>query len=144
MATSIFVNLPVADLDASKAFFEAIGFSINQQFTDATASCVVIDATIYVMLLTHEKFSQFTPKPIADAKAMSEVLLALSRDSREAVLDLFDKAIAAGATEARPGQELGFMMSRAFADLDGHIWEIVWMDPAAVAGSRSRALWSNF
>ncbi|KKC37725.1 hypothetical protein WH87_08395 [Devosia epidermidihirudinis] len=134
MATNIFVNLPVIDLDASKAFFEKLGFAFNPQFTDETAAAMVIDSNIFAMLLTHDKFRQFTPKAIADAKTTSEVLIALSRDSRDAVNDLFDKAIAAGATEARPGDDYGFMMSKAFSDLDGHIWEIMWMDPANVQG----------
>lgn len=134
MATNIFVNLPVIDLDASKAFFEKLGFAFNPQFTDETAAAMVIDTNIFAMLLTHDKFRQFTPKAIADAKTTSEVLIALSRDSRDAVNDLFDKAIAAGATEARPGDDYGFMMSKAFSDLDGHIWEIMWMDPANVQG----------
>jgi len=132
MATSIFVNLPVADLPASRTFFGALGFSFNAQFSDDTAACMVIDETIFAMLLTHDKFRQFTSKAIVDAKTSTEVLVALSRDSKEAVVEIFDKAIAAGATQARPGEDYGFMMSRAFADLDGHIWEWVWMDPAAV------------
>jgi hypothetical protein len=135
MATNIFVNLPVADLDASKTFFGKLGFTFNAQFTDETAAAMVIDENIFSMLLTHEKFAQFTSKTIADAHTSSEVLIALSRDSKEAVIALFDKAIAAGATEARPGDDYGFMMSRAFSDLDGHIWEIMWMDPAAVQPS---------
>ena len=135
MATNIFVNLPVRDLDASKAFFGALGFTFNAQFTDETAAAMVIDTNIFAMLLTHEKFAQFTPKTIADAHTSSEVLIALSRDSKEAVIELFDKAIVAGATEARPGDDYGFMMSRAFSDLDGHIWEIMWMDPSFVQPS---------
>lgn len=132
MATNIFINLPVADLEASKAFFGKLGFSFNAQFTDETAAAMVIDENIFSMLLTHEKFKQFSPKPIADAKAVSEVLIAISRDSREAVTELFDKAMAAGGTEARPGDDYGFMVSKAFADLDGHIWEVMWMDPSYV------------
>ena len=135
MATNIFVNLPVRNLDASKAFFGALGFTFNAQFTDETAAAMVIDENIFSMLLTHEKFAQFTSKTIADAHTSSEVLIALSRDSKEAVIALFDKAIAAGATEARPGDDYGFMMSRAFSDLDGHIWEIMWMDPSFVQPS---------
>ena len=134
MATNIFINLPVADLEASKTFFGKLGFSFNPQFTDETAAAMVIDENIFSMLLTHEKFKQFTPKAIADAKTSSEVLIALSRDSREAVGELFDKAIAAGGTEVRPGDDYGFMVSKAFADLDGHIWEVVWMDPNYVQG----------
>ena len=134
MATNIFINLPVADLEASKTFFGKLGFSFNPQFTDETAAAMVIDENIFSMLLTHEKFKQFTPKAIADAKTSSEVLIAISRDSREAVGELFDKAIAAGGTEVRPGDDYGFMVSKAFADLDGHIWEVVWMDPNYVQG----------
>ncbi|MET3897660.1 putative lactoylglutathione lyase [Devosia sp. UYZn731] len=135
MATNIFVNLPVRHLEASKTFFGALGFAFNAQFTDETAAAMVIDENIFAMLLTHEKFAQFTPKTIADAHTSSEVLIALSRDSKEAVIALFDKAIAAGATQARPGDDYGFMMSRAFSDLDGHIWEIMWMDPSFVQPS---------
>ena len=134
MATNIFINLPVADLEASKTFFGKLGFSFNPQFTDETAAAMVIDENIFSMLLTHEKFKQFTPKAIADAKISSEVLIAISRDSREAVGELFDKAIAAGGTEVRPGDDYGFMVSKAFADLDGHIWEVMWMDPNYVQG----------
>ncbi len=134
MATNIFINLPVADLEASKTFFGKLGFSFNPQFTDETAAAMVIDENIFSMLLTHEKFKQFTPKAIADAKTSSEVLIAISRDSREAVGELFDKAIAAGGTEVRPGDDYGFMVSKAFADLDGHIWEVMWMDPSYVQG----------
>ena len=134
MATNIFINLPVADLEASKAFFGKLGFTFNPQFTDETAAAMVIEENIFSMLLTHEKFKQFTPKTIADAKTVSEVLIAISRDSREAVGELFDKAIAAGGTQVRPGDDYGFMVSKAFADLDGHIWEVVWMDPSYVQG----------
>ena len=134
MATNIFINLPVADLEASKTFFGKLGFSFNPQFTDETAAAMVIDENIFSMLLTHEKFKQFTPKAIADAKTSSEVLIAISRDSREAVGELFDKAIAAGGTEVRPGDDYDFMVSKAFADLDGHIWEVMWMDPNYVQG----------
>lgn len=134
MATNIFVNLPVADLDASKAFFGKLGFAFNPQFTDETAAAMVIDDNIFAMLLTHEKFRQFTPLPVADAKAATQVLIAISRESRDAVTALFDQAIAAGGTQVRPGDDYGFMMSQAFADLDGHIWEVMWMDPAHVEG----------
>ena len=135
MATNIFVNLPVAHLDASKAFFGKLGFAFNPQFTDDTAAAMVIEENIFAMLLTHEKFAQFTPKTIADARTTSEVLIALSRDSKEGVAELFDKAIAAGGLEVRPADDYGFMVSRAFSDLDGHIWEIMWMDPSYVQGS---------
>jgi uncharacterized protein len=135
MATNIFVNLPVANLDASKAFFGKLGFAFNPQFTDETAAAMVIEENIFAMLLTHEKFAQFTPKTIADARTTSEVLIALSRDSKDGVHEMFDKAIAAGGLEVRPADDYGFMVSRAFSDLDGHIWEIMWMDPSYVQGS---------
>jgi predicted lactoylglutathione lyase len=129
----IFVNLPVADLPAAKAFYEAIGAVNNPQFTDETAACMVFSETIHVMLLTHEKFAQFTPKAIADAKSVSEVLICISADSREGVDDISDKAIAAGGREPRDPQDFGFMYGRSFEDLDGHIWEPMWMDMAAAA-----------
>jgi predicted lactoylglutathione lyase len=131
MPKMIFVNLPVADLPAAKAFYEAIGATNNPQFTDETAACMVFSDVIHVMLLTHDKFSQFTPKRIADSHATSEVLIALSADSREAVDEITEKALAAGGREAREKQDFGFMYGRSFEDLDGHIWEPMWMDLAA-------------
>ncbi|HLL32591.1 MAG TPA: VOC family protein [Streptomyces sp.] len=130
----IFVNLPVADLDASKKFFTELGYSINPQFSDETAAGVVISDTIVTMLLTKEKYAQFTKKEIADATRTSEVLIALSAESREKVDELVDKAIAAGGTASGETQDLGFMYGRSFDDLDGHTWEAVWMDPAAIEG----------
>jgi predicted lactoylglutathione lyase len=130
MSKLIFVNLPVADLTAAKAFYEAIGFTNNPQFTDETAACMVLTDTIHVMLLTHEKFAQFTPKQIVDAKASSEVLICISEDSREGVDAITDKALAAGGREPREKQDFGFMYGRSFEDLDGHIWEPMWMDMA--------------
>ncbi|MCS5732399.1 VOC family protein [Herbiconiux daphne] len=132
MANQIFVNLPVKDLDTSKAFFEAIGYTINPQFTNEQAASVVISDTIYAMLLTEPFYQTFTSKQIADARTTSEALLALGVESREAVDTLVDKALAVGATEPREAQDHGFMYSRAFDDLDGHGWEVVWMDPATV------------
>jgi predicted lactoylglutathione lyase len=131
MSKLIFLNLPVADLAAAKAFYEAIGFTNNPQFTDETAACMVLTDTIHVMLLTHEKFAQFTPKQIVDAKASSEVLICISEDSREAVDAITDQALAAGGREPREKQDYGFMYGRSFEDLDGHIWEPMWMDMAA-------------
>ncbi|MEV5317833.1 VOC family protein [Streptomyces sp. NPDC052687] len=130
----IFVNLPVADLDAAKKFFTELGYSINPQFSDETAASVVISDTIVAMLLTKEKYAQFTKKEIADATRTSEVLIALSAESREKVDELVDKAIAAGGTASGETQDLGFMYGRSFDDLDGHTWEVVWMDPAAIEG----------
>ncbi len=132
MSRQIFVNLPVKDLKRSIAFFENLGFSFNAQFTNHEAACMVVSETIYVMLLTHEKFSQFTPHPIADAKQATEVLVALSCDSRAAVDDIVAKATANGATTYNSPQDYGFMYSHAFQDLDGHIWEWLWMDPSAI------------
>lgn len=131
MSKLIFVNLPVADLPAAKAFYEAIGAVNNPQFTDETAACMVFSETIHVMLLTHEKFAQFTPKKIADAHGVSEVLIAISSDSRDGVDEIADAALAAGGKAPREPQDYGFMYSRAFEDLDGHIWEPMWMDLAA-------------
>lgn len=132
MSSSIFVNIPVADLPASKAFFERLGLSFNAQFTDDTAACLVIDDTIFFMLLTKPKFAEFTTLPIADARVGTQALYGISRDSRAAVDQVVDAALAAGASEPRPFQDHGFMYSRAFADLDGHIWEWIWMDPSFV------------
>lgn len=132
MATKIFVNLPVKDLNKSMDFFKKLGYSFNPQFTDDTAACMVISEDIYSMLLTHKKFQDFTSKSIVDANKSTEVLNALSMDSREAVDEMMDKAIAAGGSEARDPQDYGFMYGRSFNDLDGHIWELIWMDPSAI------------
>ena len=138
MAKMIFVNLPVADLPAAQAFYEAIGATNEPRFTDETAACMVFSETIHVMLLTHDKFRQFTPKRVADAHATSEVLIALSADSREAVDEIADQALAAGGREAREKQDYGFMYSRSFEDLDGHIWEPMWMDLAAARAAMTQ------
>ncbi len=132
MATKIFVNLPVKDLNASIAFFTKLGYSFNQQFTDETATCMVISEDIYAMLLTHEKFKMFTPKEICDATKSSEVLIALSCESREQVDELVAKAVAAGGSSYSKPQDHGFMYAHGYQDLDGHIWEVMWMDPSAV------------
>jgi uncharacterized protein len=139
MSKLIFVNLPVADLPAAKAFYEAIGATNNPQFTDETAVCMVFSDTIHVMLLTHDKFAQFTPKRIADAHSTSEVLIAISADDRAAVDEITDRALAAGGREPRERQDHGFMYSRSFEDLDGHIWEPIWMDLAAATEAMSQA-----
>lgn len=132
MIKAMFVNLAVTDLARSKAFFEAIGFTFNPQFTDDTAACMVIGDNMYAMLLTEPKFRQFTPKPIADARTSTEVLTALAVESKEGVDAVMAKALAAGGREPRAMQDHGFMMQRSLEDLDGHIWEIFWMDPAFV------------
>ena len=132
MARKIFVNLPVKDLDRSMTFFKALGFTFNAQFTDETAACMVISDDIFAMLLTHDKFKQFTPKAIADTSKTSEVLTALSAESKDEVNKMVDAALKAGGQKLRDPQDYGFMYERSFQDLDGHIWEIMWMDPAAV------------
>ncbi len=130
MSTKIFLNMAVKDLAKSMAFFRALGWEFNPQFTDETAASLVISEHIYAMLLTHKKFSEFTPKQIADTTSTAEVMIALSQDSKEAVHKLVDAAVKAGASETKPMQDYGFMILRTFEDLDGHIWEVFFMDPA--------------
>lgn len=132
MTAMIFVNLPVTNLNASMAFYQALGFENNPQFTDDTAACMVWSEAINVMLLTHDKWRQFTDRAIPPAN-VSEVMLALSLDNREAV-DTMNVATAdnGGTADINPVQDLGFMYSRAMADPDGHIWEAIWMDPATM------------
>lgn len=134
MPTKIFVNLPVKDLNASKAFFGKLGFTFNPQFTDDTAACMVISDDIYAMLLTHEKFKTFTPKAITDATQSSEVLTALTLDVKDKVDQMADIALASGGSVVREPMDYGFMYGRSFNDLDGHIWELIWMDPSFVQG----------
>jgi predicted lactoylglutathione lyase len=129
LAIQIFVNLPVKDLHRSKEFFAKLGYSFNSKFTDATAACMVISDDIYAMLLTEAKFKEFTTKPIANAKEATEVLICLSVESKAKVNEVVDTALNAGAVEARPLMDYGFMFGRSFHDLDGHVWEIIWMDP---------------
>lgn len=132
MPKLIFVNLPVADLDRSIRFYEAVGAVRDPRFSDATAACMVLSETIHVMVLTHDKFRQFTPKPIADAKATSAVLLCVSAESRAAVDAMTEAAAKAGGTaDIAPVQDHGFMYGRSFEDPDGHVWEPMWMDLAA-------------
>src|SRR6478752_4427493 len=132
MSRMIFVNLPVTDLQRSRGFLEALGAVNEPKFTDETAACMVFSETIHVMLLTHDKFRQFTPKTIANAKESTEVLICLSADSRDEVDTTLAKAAAAGGRiDPGPKQDYGFMYGRSFEDLDGHIWEVMWMDLAA-------------
>ena len=140
MPRMIFVNLPVADVKRSTAFYEAVGATKNPQFSDDSTSCMVISDTIFVMILTHEKFRQFSPKAIPNAHETAQVLLALSADSREAVDNMTAKAGAQGVKlDPCPRQDYGFMYGRSFEDPDGHIWEVMWMDPAAVEGQQDTA-----
>ena len=140
MAKMIFVNLPVSDLKRANAFYQAIGAVKNEQFSDDTASCMVFSETIHAMLLTHDKYRQFTSKKIVDARTSSEVLICLSADSREDVDALIGRAKAAGgALDPTPQQDFGFMYGRSFEDPDGHIWEVMWMDVAAAQAQFAKA-----
>lgn len=135
MPKMIFVNLPVTDLERSTSFYEAIGGIKNPKFSDETGSCIVFSDTIFVMLLTYDKYRTFESRPIADAHKTSQVLLAISEDSREAVDSVLGKVgDAGGRTDPNPLQDHGFMYSRDFADPDGHTWEVFWMDPTVAAG----------
>lgn len=134
MPKMIFINLPVADLARSIAFYEAVGATKNEMFSDETAACMVVSDVIHVMLLTHDKWKGFTDRAIPDAHASAQVLLCLSEDSREAVDAVVNKAAdAGGKADPNATQDYGFMYGRSYADPDGHIWETMWMDPAAVA-----------
>jgi predicted lactoylglutathione lyase len=132
MGTKIFVNLPVKSLGKSMEFFSGLGFTFNPQFTDETAACMMIGEDISVMLLTEAKFKAFTPKAICDAKKNTEVLVCLSADSRAKVDEMVRKAVTSGGSTYNEAQDYGFMYSHGFQDLDGHIWEIMCMEPGAV------------
>jgi len=132
MKAKIFVNLPVRDLKKAMDFYSSVGFSNNKQFTDNTAAAMQLNDDIYVMLLTHEKFKQFTPKQISDSSKSTEVLNSLALENKDQVNEMFDKAIKAGGAETRPAEDLGFMFSKSFSDVDGHIWEPFWMNPEHV------------
>jgi len=137
MTKMIFVNLPVTDLQRSMAFYEAVGFTNNPQFTDENAACMVWSDTIFVMLLKHDFWKTFTNKTIPDARETAQVLLALTQDSQDAVEDIVGKAVAAGGkADPIPKQDLGFMYNRSFEDPDGHIWENAWMNPDAMEGEQ--------
>lgn len=131
MAKQIFINLPVADLPGTIAFFTALGFSFNPQWTDETATCMIVGDNIFVMLLKQDRFQTFTPKPVADAHQSTEVLLCLALDSRDEVDSMVRKAVAAGGNTYNEPQDHGFMYGHGFQDLDGHIWELVYMVPQA-------------
>ncbi len=136
MTQSIFVNLPVADLARSKAFYEAVGFTEEPKFSNEVAACMVLSDAIYVMLLTHDFWKTFTSKDIPDAKKSAQLMLAISRESREEVDAIVDAAAKAGGTpDCNPKQDHGFMYGRSFEDPDGHIWEPNWMDPAVLGMS---------
>ncbi len=132
MPSQIFVNFPVKNLKKSMEFFNAVGYSFNPKFQDETTACMVISDNIFSMLLEHERFSSFTPLPIVDAHKATEVLIALSVDSKEEVNACIQRALKAGATRYAEPKDHGFMYQDGYKDLDGHIWEIFWMDAHAV------------
>jgi uncharacterized protein len=131
MAREIFVNLPVSDLARAVAFFSALGFAFDKRFTDEKATAMVVGEGSYVMFLHEPFFKTFTDVGLADAARATETIIALSADSRDEVDDIVTKALALGATRVRAPNDLGFMYDHGFRDLDGHVWEFVWMDPSA-------------
>ena len=131
MTTKIFVNLPVKNLPKAISFFRKLGFDFNPQFTDDTAACMVVSEDVYVMLMTYGKFKEFTPKAICDATKSTEVLVSLSCDNRSEIDELVTKAVAAGGSTYSESKDYGFMYQHGFQDVDGHIWELVYMDPGA-------------
>ncbi|GAB4041061.1 VOC family protein [Spirosoma jeollabukense] len=132
MATQIFLNLPVKDLNKSVEFFTKLGYTFNPQFTDENATCMIVSETIYVMLLVENFFKGFTKKEIADTSNVSEVIICLSVESREDVDELVRKAVAAGGKTIEEADDQGFMYSHGYQDLDGHLWNILYMNPGAV------------
>jgi predicted lactoylglutathione lyase len=132
MSRLLFLNLPVADLTASRAFFAELGFEFNEKFCDEGAACMVVSEQAYVMLLQRERFADFVTKPLADANEQTALTACISAESREEVDSLTVAAEAAGAGAAKDPQDYGFMYQRSFHDLDGHLWEVAWMDPVAV------------
>ncbi len=132
MATKIFVNLPVKNLSKSVEFFTKLGFEFNPQFTNEQATCMIIGEDIFVMLLVEEFFKTFTKKEIADSSKTTESIICLSAESKENVDDMVTKAVAAGATTPNEKQDQGFMYGHGFQDIDGHLWELMWMDMNAL------------
>ena len=139
MATKIFVNLPVKDLNRSIKFFTNLGFKFNPQFTNEKATCMIVGEDIFVMLLIEEFFKTFIKKEIADATKSTEAIFALSADSREKVDEMVSKALQAGGTAPTEKQDQGFMYSHGFQDLDGHLWEVVYMEPDAINQNQSQS-----
>lgn len=131
MLTSIFVNLPVANLKKSVEFFTKLGFTFNAQFTDETSTCMIVNETVYVMLLEHDKFAGFIDKPIAPSTS-TEAIFAFACENADEVRELSEKAFAAGARRVNDPQDLGFMFSWGFEDLDGHLWDLFYMNPEHV------------
>ena len=137
MATSIFVNLPVSDVERAKAFFTALGYTINPQFSDENSAAVVFSDTIFAMLLSEARFKDFTPKSVVDARTSTEAIICLGAESRAKVDEIADAALANGGSSVMDPQDHGFMYGRSFADPDGHIWEVMWMDPAVASGDKT-------
>ncbi|MGB7950878.1 MAG: VOC family protein [Candidatus Binatia bacterium] len=133
MASKIFVNLPVKDLKKSIEFFTKLGFGFNQQFTDETATCMIVTEDIFVMLLIEDKFKSFTPKEICDTKKYTEVLVCLSLESRAKVDEMVHDAVSAGGNTYNKPVDHGFMYAHGFQDLDGHLWELIYMEPNEIA-----------
>lgn len=132
MSRLLFLNLPVADLTASRAFFEKLGFEFNEKFCNEGAACMVVSDQAFVMLLQRDRFAEFVTKPLADAHEATALTVAISAEDREATDSFADLALEAGAGPAKDPQDYGFMYQRSFHDLDGHLWEVAWMDPVAV------------
>lgn len=132
MSRLIFLNLPVADMTASRDFFGRLGFEFDDRFRDEGAACMVVSDKAYVMLLRRDRFAEFVVKPVADPGEATALTVAVSAESREAVDAFADTALAAGACAAKDPQDYGFMYQRSFHDLDGHLWEVAWMDPVEV------------
>jgi len=132
MSRLLFLNLPVTDLAASREFFAELGFEFNEKFCDDGALCLVVSNQAYVMLLQRDRFAEFVTKPVADATEATALTVAISAEDREAVDAFAETALGAGAGAAKGPQDYGFMYQRSFHDLDGHLWEVAWMDPVAV------------
>ncbi|HEY3552953.1 MAG TPA: VOC family protein [Solirubrobacterales bacterium] len=131
MSRLLFLNLPVADLEASREFFDRLGFEFDERFCDEGAACMIVSEQAYVMLLQRDRFAEFVTKPVAEANAATALTVAVSAEDRAAVDSFAEAALAAGATPAKDPQDYGFMYGRSFHDLDGHLWEAMWMDPIA-------------
>ena len=134
MPQMIFVNLPVTDVPRSRAFYQSLGWTINEKFSDASGACVVVSDTIYLMILNHDKFASFATKPLADPATTTAVMVAFSADSRAAVDAWAEAALKSGGSEPKAAMDMGFMYGRTFNDPDGNVIEAFWMDPAAVNG----------
>ncbi len=132
----LFVNIPVGDLQRSIRFFESLGFAFNTQFTDATGTCMLVGEDAYFMLLTHDRFTGFSKRPLGKPRTETSAMFAVSVNSRTEVDEMVGKALAAGGTHAVEPQDHGFMYGSSFYDLDGHHWEVFWMDPSAIGGDK--------